>query len=71
MNNDADIVIYNPKSKYIFNKEEMSFSKSDYSIWEGYEYSGKIETVILRGEFLLKNNTPVAKIGFGKYIKRD
>lgn len=70
VNNDADIVIYNPRNKYVFNKEEMSFSKSDYSIWEGYEYSGKIETVILRGEFLLKNNTPVAKIGFGKFIKR-
>lgn len=66
---DADIVIYNPNKPTTFDIKK-SLSKCDYSIWQDYQYSGTIETTILRGKIIYDNNHSCAIKGYGKYIKR-
>ena len=67
--NDADLVIYNPNVPSVFHIAD-SLSNCEYSIWEGYQYSGTIQTVILRGTILMDYGRISGEIGYGKFIKR-
>ena len=43
----------------------------DYSGYEGWDCTGKIKTVLLRGEVVIDDNKCLVQKGFGKFIKRS
>ncbi len=67
---DADLVIWNPMTKYTISAETHHMNV-DYSMYEGKQVTGNAETVISRGEIIIEKNKFTGKSGWGKYIKRD
>lgn len=53
-NAEADLVIYNPEDSYRITSDDL-LSSSDYSPYENWKISGRIETVILQGRPAVKN----------------
>jgi dihydropyrimidinase len=43
----------------------------DYSGYEGWELTGKVKTVLLRGQVAIDNNQCLLQKGYGKFIKRN
>jgi len=67
---DADIVIFDPIEKHILSAATHHMNV-DYSGYEGWEITGKVKTVLLRGEVAIENNECKVEKGFGKFIKRN
>jgi dihydropyrimidinase len=67
---DADLVVYDPKYRGTFQHTE-SYSKTDYSAYEGWERIGRPAVVTVRGEVQARNGKFVGTIGRGKFIRRD
>lgn len=51
-------------------KPEMLKSKSDFTIWDGWNLKGWPVMTILRGEIIMKDGMITGKLGLGKYLKR-
>ena len=66
---DADIVIWDPKQEHILSVHTHHM-RVDYSMYEGRKVNGNAETVISRGEIIIKDNKFLGKTGRGNYIKR-
>jgi len=66
---DADIVIFDPNETHTLsvNTHHMNV---DYSAYEGWELTGKVKTVILRGQVAIDNGKCLVQKGYGKFIKR-
>ena len=43
----------------------------DYSAYEGWEITGKVKTVLLRGGVVIENNECLVGKGYGQFIKRN
>ncbi len=67
---DADIIILDPNEKHTLSAASHHMNV-DYSGYEGWEVTGKIKTVLLRGEIAIHNNECLIQKGFGKFIKRN
>ena len=67
---DADIIIFDPNKKHILSATTHHMNV-DYSGYEGWEVTGKVKTVLLRGEIAIEDNKCKVKKGFGKFIKRS
>jgi dihydropyrimidinase len=67
---DADIVVFDPNKKHTISVKTHHMNV-DYSAYEGWEVTGKCETVLLRGKVAIENNLCNLKAGNGKFIKRD
>ena len=67
---DADIVIFDPKEKHTLSAKTHHMNV-DYSGYEGWEVTGKVKTVLLRGEIAIENNECKLQKGYGKFIKRS
>ena len=67
---DADILIFDPQEKHTLSAATHHMNV-DYSGYEGWEITGKVKTVLLRGEIAIDNNECFIKKGFGKFIKRN
>lgn len=67
---DADIVIFNPEEKHTLSAKTHHMNV-DYSGYEGWELTGKVKTVLLRGKVAINDNTCKLNKGEGKFIKRD
>ncbi|WP_078546529.1 dihydropyrimidinase [Litchfieldia alkalitelluris] len=66
---DADLVIFNPKVERILSAESHHMAV-DYNAFEGMKVTGEAESVLVRGEFVIKEKQFVGELGSGKYIKR-
>lgn len=66
---DADLVIFDPEKKHTVSAKTHHM-RCDYSGYEGWEVTGKTETVLLRGKIAIENNQCLLKAGDGKFIKR-
>jgi dihydropyrimidinase len=66
---DADIVIFDPNKKHILSAKTHHMNV-DYSGYEGWEITGKVETVFLRGKKVIDKNECLVEKGKGKFIKR-
>ena len=66
---DADIVIMDPDKIHTLTHSSMH-GQADYTCYEGMEIKGAIDTVLLRGETIVKNNVFLGKKGMGRYLKR-
>ncbi|CAN5200238.1 dihydropyrimidinase [soil metagenome] len=66
---DADLVIFDPNEKHTLSAKTHHMNV-DYSGYEGWEVTGKVKTVLLRGEIAIENNECLIHKGFGKFVKR-
>lgn len=67
---DADIVIFDTEEKHTLSAATHHMNV-DYSGYEGWEVTGKVKTVLLRGAVAIENNECKIDKGFGKFIKRS
>ena len=66
---DADLVVFDPTKKHTISANTHHMN-CDYSAYEGWELTGKIDTVLLRGQIAVDaGKTRVAK-GYGQFIRR-
>jgi len=66
---DADLVIFDPNTRHTLSAESHHMNV-DYSAYEGWEVTGKVETVILRGEMAIDKGEVKIDKGYGQFIKR-
>lgn len=67
---DADIVIFDPEEKHTLSAKTHHMNV-DYSGYEGWELTGKVKTVLLRGQVAIDNNKCLIDKGYGQFIKRS
>jgi dihydropyrimidinase len=67
---DADIVIFDPNESHTLSTKTHHMNV-DYSGYEGWEVTGKVKTVLLRGQVAIDDNKCVIDKGFGQFIKRN
>ena len=67
---DADILIFDPNEKHIISAATHHMNV-DYSGYEGWEVTGKVKTVLLRGRVAIDDNNCLVQKGYGKFIKRN
>jgi dihydropyrimidinase len=67
---DADIVIFDPNEKHTLSAATHHMNV-DYSGYEGWELTGKVKTVLLRGQIAIENGNCLLQKGYGKFIKRS
>lgn len=66
---DADIVIFDPNEQHTLSATSHHMNV-DYSGYEGWKVTGKVKTVLLRGQVAIENNNCLLEKGYGKFIKR-
>jgi D-hydantoinase len=66
---DADIVIFDPGTERTISAETHHMNV-DYNPFEGIQISGVPESVLSRGEFVIKEQTYVGSPGTGQFLKR-
>ena len=66
---DADILIFDSDEKHTISAKTHHMNV-DYSGYEGWEVTGKVKTVLLRGKVAIENNQCKVDNGYGKFIKR-
>ena len=67
---DADILLMDPKAKHTLSASSHHMNV-DYSAYEGWELTGKVKTVLLRGKIAIDNGKCFVEKGYGKFIKRS
>lgn len=66
---DADIVIFDPSVERTLSAETHHMAV-DYNAFEGMQVTGEPVSVLVRGEFVVRDKTFVGKPGTGRYLKR-
>ena len=66
---DADLVIFDPQKKHTISAATHHMN-CDYSAYEGWELTGKIDTVLLRGQVAVANGEAKVSKGYGQFIRR-
>ncbi|WP_223284963.1 dihydropyrimidinase [Hymenobacter qilianensis] len=66
---DADLIIIDPERQHTISAATHHMNV-DYSAYEGWELTGKIETVVLRGQVAILDGQPQVEKGYGQFIKR-
>lgn len=64
---DADIVVWNPKTKWVLSKENQQ-SNIDYCPMEGTQIKGRAEKVFLRGKLVAQNGS-IIEGNAGQYVR--
>ncbi|MCF7914908.1 MAG: amidohydrolase family protein [Spirochaetaceae bacterium] len=63
---DADIVVFDPAKQWTISHTNQHTNAS-YSIFEGREILGKVDTVLSRGKVIIENDTFSGQAGDGKF----
>ncbi len=66
---DADLVIFDPKKQHKLSAETHHM-RCDYSSYEGWQVTGKVRQVFLRGTLAIEDGKALVGKGFGKYLPR-
>lgn len=67
---DADIVLFDPARKHTLSADTHHMNV-DYSAYEGWELTGKVQTVLLRGRVAIDKGQCLVPKGYGQFIKRN
>jgi dihydropyrimidinase len=67
---DADLVVIDPEEKHTISATTHHMNV-DYSGYEGWELTGKIDTVLLRGQVAIEAGLARVGRGYGQFIKRS
>ncbi|WP_284037828.1 dihydropyrimidinase [Neobacillus sp. 114] len=66
---DADIVIFDPNIERVISAETHHMAV-DYNAFEGMKVTGEPVSVLVRGEYVVRDKQFVGKPGSGQYLKR-
>ncbi|MGG0175909.1 dihydropyrimidinase [Gottfriedia acidiceleris] len=66
---DADLVIFDPNSRRTLSSETHHMAV-DYNAFEGMEVTGEPVSVLVRGEFVIREKRFVGNAGSGQFLKR-
>ena len=67
---DADIVLFDANETHTLSAKTHHMNV-DYSGYEGWEITGKVKTVLLRGKVVIDNNECKVQKGYGQFVKRN
>lgn len=67
---DADVVIFDPNETYTVNASDNA-SIADFSLFEGRDVTGRVETTLVRGEPVVRDGDIVGSPGYGRFIARE
>ncbi|MCX2952632.1 dihydropyrimidinase [Lentzea sp. NEAU-D7] len=67
---DADVVIYDPAASQTISAETHHMAV-DYSAYEGFEVTGKVDTVFSRGRKVIADGAYHGSTGHGRFVSRD
>ena len=67
---EADIVLFDPTVKRTISAKTHHMNV-DYNAFEGLEVTGEPTSVLVRGEYVIKDKEFVGELGSGKYIRRE
>jgi dihydropyrimidinase len=67
---DADILLFDPARKHTLSSATHHMNV-DYSAYEGWELTGKVQTVLLRGRVAVDKGQCLLPKGYGQFIKRN
>ena len=67
---DADILIFDPNETHTLSAATHHMNV-DYSAYEGWPVTGKVKTVVLRGQVAIDNGKCLIEKGYGQFIKRN
>jgi dihydropyrimidinase len=67
---DADIVIWDPEKKVTYGVAQ-AHQRTDYNLYEGWEFTGMPEKVFLRGKLIVDGDRWLGKAGNGQFLKRE
>lgn len=66
---DADIVVFDPQQRWTVNWHELHMSL-EYSLWDGWELTGKVRDTVLRGSVLVENGSYAGPKTSGRFLAR-
>ncbi|KNB53536.1 dihydropyrimidinase [Streptomyces caatingaensis] len=66
---DADVVVYDPRAEQTLSAATHHMNV-DYSAYEGKRITGRVETVLSRGELVLHRGEFTGRPGHGRYVPR-
>jgi dihydropyrimidinase len=66
---DADIVLLDPEARWTVRWPDLHTSP-EYSCWDGWELQGRVKTVLLRGQALVRDGNFVGSRTGGRFIPR-
>ncbi len=69
LNSDADLVLFNPNKKWRVSTDKL-VSRADFSPYDSFELTGKVEMTISRGEVVYRDGKTLGKAGRGQFIFR-
>ncbi|MFE1831219.1 dihydropyrimidinase [Streptomyces yangpuensis] len=67
---DADIVLYDPHAEQVISAETHHMNV-DYSAYEGKRITGRVDTVLSRGELVIDRREYTGRAGHGAFVHRD
>lgn len=67
---DADLVIFDPNIERVLSAETHHMAV-DYNAFEGMKVTGEPVSVLVRGEYVVRDKQFVGKPGSGQYLKRE
>jgi dihydropyrimidinase len=67
---DADVVIYDPAARQTLSAETHHMNV-DYSAYEGFELTGRVETVLSRGAVVVSADGFGGSTSHGRFLSRD
>ncbi len=66
---DADLVLFDPDARRTLRQVDLHHT-SDFTPYEGLGVRGAIRSVLLRGEFVIRDGTFVGRRGAGRFLER-
>jgi len=66
---DADIVLFSPEESHTISAATQH-SDCDFTLFEGRQVTGRVKTVLLRGEPLIDDGRWVGRVGQGQFVAR-
>ncbi|MFE7099365.1 dihydropyrimidinase, partial [Streptomyces erythrochromogenes] len=67
---DADIVLYDPHAEQVISAETHHMNV-DYSAYEGKRITGRVDTVLSRGELVIDRREYTGRAGHGAFVHRS
>jgi dihydropyrimidinase len=67
---DADVVLFDPQERRTITQPELHHT-SDYTPYEGLEASGLVRSVLVRGEYVIRDGRFVGRRGHGQFVERE
>jgi len=67
---DADIVLFDPQERRTITQPELHHT-SDYTPYEGMPAAGIVRSVLVRGEYVIRDGHFVGRRGFGQFQERQ